>query len=318
MVLFNHYSNMEIDEILKNIQYRSIADIDSNFLLNEKEGYIFRGQSNGNSKQHSSWKISSSFYRAYGSHFMTFTSYLLSIIDLINDPEDKKYRYEKLDNIKSLSSKEQLYLLQHYGIPTCLIDFTKDPKIALFFAMANIMYSSSFISDGEAIKNLNFDANRYLSVFQVNTNLLKEEPFNIEQMNYEKIFDNKYEISQYHPTVNIALDPVQEISDKNLLSNLDKQRGCFIFFDSSNYDIDLIQYLQEVLDDAKKNENKNITLDGPIITEHQFYLQDLITNDDKSLIHYVTKTLKITGKSLFDDIQGFRYDLNYQPYMWQF
>ncbi|WP_146041088.1 FRG domain-containing protein, partial [Vibrio vulnificus] len=65
---------------------------------------------------------------------------LLPEIDL---EEYKKQSFQILDdfydNLRTLGSQELsfesiAYLAQHYGLPTDLIDFSYDPKIALYFA----------------------------------------------------------------------------------------------------------------------------------------------------------------------------------------
>lgn len=54
----------------------------------------------------------------------------IDILDVFN---------EKLDELgsKKLSLNSVAYLAQHYGLPTNLIDFTADPKVALYFACSS-------------------------------------------------------------------------------------------------------------------------------------------------------------------------------------
>lgn len=92
-------------------------------------GYVFRGQSDA------SWPLTSSLERILdpvwdqpGFNFKKFEDYTLKLFS------GKFHLYA--DHAISLSSKlEQLALMQHYGAPTRLVDFTQSPYLALYFAM---------------------------------------------------------------------------------------------------------------------------------------------------------------------------------------
>ncbi|NCD43417.1 MAG: hypothetical protein EOL88_15205 [Bacteroidia bacterium] len=180
--------------------------------------------------------------------------------------------------------------------------------------MSSVHYPSHFLSDGNAKKNLCFNNNRYISVYQVNIDILKKLIPKLDSLTDDNIkyYDNQFEICEIYPSLNLAYDLYPESGSNNILYNLEKQKGCFIFFDSASYKIDLLSYIEETID----YNNQNNVSTNPIVIEHQFFLQDLIANNKNSLIYYITKEKKITGKNLFDDIQGIKYDLNYAPLMW--
>lgn len=295
-------------------EYHSIEEVKQSFPTEKIDGTIFRGQSNGAGIKQENWKIESSFNRIYPNGEPTFREFLITAQDLLFDNNINEYKYHKIPNLKSLSHLQKIYFFQHYGIPTCLIDFTKDPIIALFFAMSSVHYPSHFLSDGNAKKNLCFNNNRYISVYQVNIDILKKQIPKLDSLTDDNIkyYNNQFEICEIYPSLNFAFDLYPESGSNNILYNLEKQKGCFIFFDSANYKIDLLSSIEETID----YNNQNNTSTNPIVIEHQFFLQDLITNNKNSLIHYITKEKKITGKNLFDDIQGIKYDLNYAPLMW--
>lgn len=80
---------------------------------------IFRGQANHD------WKILSSACRLTGNEDLATYN---KIIDVA------RIRGHDRHNGKLLSDLEILTIMQHYQIPTCLIDFTTDPLVALWFA----------------------------------------------------------------------------------------------------------------------------------------------------------------------------------------
>ena len=90
----------------------------------EGKKLLFRGHAD------SDWKVAASGYRRLGEN-ATPTTFNNSIKRLIDNARlrglDKKDGMEMLD-------LELLAELQHYGAATCLIDFTENPLIALWFA----------------------------------------------------------------------------------------------------------------------------------------------------------------------------------------
>lgn len=92
-------------------------------------GYVFRGQSD------SSWPLTSSLERIldpvwgdHGFNFKKFEDYTLKQFS-------GKFHLYADYAINPGSKLEQLALMQHYGAPTRLVDFTQSPYLALYFAM---------------------------------------------------------------------------------------------------------------------------------------------------------------------------------------
>jgi hypothetical protein len=88
--------------------------------LSDNQAYFYRGHSN------LTWKLSPTIYRKIewiqNEHNM-FREILLR-------------NYEDFINTKS--AFEKLTIMQHYGIPTRLLDITKNPLVALYFACSNL------------------------------------------------------------------------------------------------------------------------------------------------------------------------------------
>ncbi|SDC30745.1 MULTISPECIES: FRG domain-containing protein [unclassified Candidatus Frackibacter] len=84
-----------------------------------KKNIIYRGQAN------KTWGLLPSIYRE---------NYYI-------DKEKEIYKSIRRHNFKEFKTQEQflneIIHMQHYGIPTCLLDWTKNSLIALFFAVSN-------------------------------------------------------------------------------------------------------------------------------------------------------------------------------------
>ena len=90
----------------------------------EGKKLLFRGHAD------STWKVAASGYRRLGEN-ATPTTFHNSTKRLVD--EARLQGLDKKDGMK-MPDLELLAELQHYGAATCLIDFTKNPLIALWFA----------------------------------------------------------------------------------------------------------------------------------------------------------------------------------------
>ncbi len=94
-----------------------------------KNKFVFRGQANA------SWPLASSLERMLkpvweqdSFDFKKYEDYTLKMFS-------GKYHLYSSDLTKPVSKLEILALMQHYGAPTRLVDFTQSPYLALYFAM---------------------------------------------------------------------------------------------------------------------------------------------------------------------------------------
>jgi hypothetical protein len=96
--------------------------------------YVFRGQSN------SSWGLKSSFERAAED----IDPERWPILEHNMLLEFKRHAHHFVRHVpKDNSLVEWLAIMQHYGCPTRLLDFTRSAYIALFFAVANASNDSA-------------------------------------------------------------------------------------------------------------------------------------------------------------------------------
>src|SRR3569833_1880983 len=99
--------------------------------LNElPNSYIFRGQASAD------WRIESSLERTLGKLWSPANAAKFEEYSL--DRFRPKFHLYDGENIEPVSRLAWLALMQHYGAPTRLVDFTESPFVALYFAMETL------------------------------------------------------------------------------------------------------------------------------------------------------------------------------------
>ena len=117
--IINITSLEEYVYVIRRLQDLRVSEID-------EDGYFFyRGQVNCNSR------LLPSLYRN------------------INKKEKEKYYWERFyadryTELKGMSNFERLAIMQHYGVPTKLLDITQNPLVALYFACEDILNDPNF------------------------------------------------------------------------------------------------------------------------------------------------------------------------------
>jgi hypothetical protein len=97
-------------------------------------GWVFRGQ------RKIDWNLDTSFRRFCHNHNVEFSVGVFE--QLLNDYIRSISNFKLRSFEKKMSLFEKMAFAQHHGLPTLLLDWTKSPYIALYFAAADLLRSN--------------------------------------------------------------------------------------------------------------------------------------------------------------------------------
>jgi hypothetical protein len=171
--------------------------------------YIYRGHSDEN------WRLQSTLERILGNKFETesekYENYALNMF------KSKFHLYDKF-NDKPETKLEWLSIMQHYGVPTRMIDFAVSPYIALYFALEN---ASKTAGKSFAIYAIDYRELQKKSLAYIKE---KDKTINIEYNDIPYKQDDLFNdiIDRYSYEILWVIEPT--------ISNLrlDRQSGCFL------------------------------------------------------------------------------------------
>lgn len=266
----------DIEEI--NIKSASeMFDVISNELINRNNNLVFRGQIN------EEWKLESTLMR-----------YINGIVELKlpqNERLDKqiisKLAISRLhDNFKKnliinndlteekIENTNLWEYGQHFGLPTPLLDWTKSPFIALFFALGNKLISEE--GKSHCIHVLNIDMIQHLN---------KEILDKIRPKN-STVLQSETQLNEQYPT----LDIITKVSSIN--KRLSYQQGLFTHLEFYNS-------IEVWLNIITKELTKSKT--GPfILKKYTFPTTEL----ERIKILDKLDAMNINYRTLFPDIEG--------------
>ena len=250
---------------MKEVEVQSIEELIER--LNDlPNNFIYRGHSNAE------WSLQSSLERIIGSKWSAeeatkFEEYSIAQF------QSKFHLYDR-ENVKPDSKLAWLSIMQHYGVPTRLLDFTESPYVALYFALE--AYSPQTCADF-AVFALDYTAIMEKSIEHIR---LKDVKFNETRSSvYEKqdqIFDDVVD--------RFAYDIAWIAEPKQLNARLDRQAGSFLV--SGNRSL----RIQDVLDSEKYAD----------VSIFKFRVShDLYTG-----IFALLRKMNLTSKSLYGDLDG--------------
>jgi len=307
-----------ITEIISNITWEEfIEKTDSDNPINSD--YIYRGQSNSFTfpEDFIEWDVVSSFNRVYTKKNFKFNQFLSQQLEEgLFKANYANYEFVKRTCLDKSDLITRLYFLQHYGIPTCLIDFSHNPLVALYFSLTSLKGHRFRVNTVDGFPAI-YPNDCHISITQINHKILREV-LEIKEINHRSN-DLFLEYEQYSKDLSqnewaylgIDLSPINKVNQEVNNYNLKAQEACFLLYDNSETNgKDLISFLEEY---CLKNE---ISLPEPLIKIYKIKYNCLykpirqLQPDYVPVFKYLENE-NITGRELFNDFQGIKYDFNF-------
>lgn len=245
-----------------------IGDADSLIrALNElPNSFVYRGHAD------SRWRLESSLERVLGENWSAERARKLEdySLELFNS---KFHLYDK-ENKSPTSKLAWLSLMQHYGVPTRLIDFTESPYVALYFALE--AYDPASGTD-LAVFAFDYSCLMERSIQQIRASGIRfDETRQSMHSKRDQIFEDVVDQS----SIDIAW--VTEPQEMNVRQ--DRQVGSFLLSGNRSKKIEDV-LASQVYDDVKLLK---------FVIHHELY----------PAIFALLRKMNITSKSLYGDLHG--------------
>ncbi|MFH0791331.1 MAG: FRG domain-containing protein [Candidatus Omnitrophota bacterium] len=201
--------------------------------------------------------------------------------------------YQEVKDCDPQTQFEWLCILQHYGIPTRLLDWTKCPYIASWFAL----YFS------------NINSNESCAIWAINKNWCKHHALSrIKSIKKYRTLSDNVDLSRdeyfkvlfsFHekgdPFFVYPFEIPQRFKDKGGFERMKNQKGIFL---CAGNDIDFRENLHF-------NSGSNSTPDEIIEQRENYIIKFVIKNKQKKEILDDLKSKEITHKYLFDSLDQY-------------
>ena len=228
--------------------------------------FIYRGQANAE------WEIQSSLERTIGDSWSKETAKRFEDFSLIQF-QSKFHLYDR-ENIQPDSKLAWLSVMQHYGVPTRLVDFTESPYVALYFALES--YSPHSKNDFSVFA-LDYTATMEQSLEEIRK--MDSGFTETRQTLHDKrdaVFENVVDRFSY--------DILWVTEPKQMNTRLDRQAGSFLLSGNGGIKIDSVIHSPPY----KGVAFTKFTID------HSLYAS----------VFALLRKMNITSKSLYGDLDG--------------
>ncbi len=242
------YNQINIDEKLRDrkSQNYSIVTLESWSQLKgifgqELTQWVFRGQ------QDCKWPIQPFLFRKCGHWECVSAEEILDTFWL------EARNFDEIKRINPQTKFDQLCIMQQYGVPTRLLDWTEDPYIAAFFAFYELIFS---LEGYCAIWAINRKWCKDSALKLINSILSNQNIDDTTVLTSDAYFDKLFKENHSQGFV-LPIDPPK------LFDRIIKQRGLFLFQSQSGLSFEdnlLGEYNQIGIVESKKEIEERISL----------------------------------------------------------
>jgi len=250
---------------LKTHRLETIEDVIRN-LCELPNNYIYRGHANAE------WSLESTLERLIGPKWtkdaaQKFEQYSLQVFQ-------SKYHLYDRENVVPDSKLAWLSLMQHYGVPTRLLDFTSSPFVAIYFAVEAYDHRSG---DDLAIFAIDYSALMQMSVRFIsdkdNSFTKTREEVALQQ---DEVFTSIVDRFSY--------DIAWVTEPRQLNVRLDRQSGCFLL--SGNRGVKIADILSSA------------------VYEDCAFTHFILPGELYESLCALLRKMNINSKSIYGDLQG--------------
>lgn len=272
------------------------------FRLNQRfmSNFVFRGQGN------SDWQLKTSLARMVENHHPSYIDKKLPAIYEHKMMEEFKWKYpsyEKLNIPKPDEAIEWLSLMQHYGSPTRMLDFSYSMYVALFMAIDGSFFQKSAIwaINENVLTAKVFE--KYRSEYSVNSVSSSElNAYTYKDAN--ESINNRFIVRNTNETVKHFL-----YLTRPHLSNerINRQQGLFII--PSSIEVDFIDILKGYFNNSFTG---NMEFDDVVkMSDSHHYAQDSVSVLKIEIplklkygISNVLRQMNISSETMYPGVEG--------------
>lgn len=234
--------------------------------------YIYRGHSD------SSWFMQTTLERGADSKFSK--EFAEKYERYSKDEFLARFHLYDKENISPETHLEWLSVMQHYGVPTRLLDFTTSPYAALYFSLET--YDTSTRPD---IALFCID---YTALMEKSLGLISKEDNNFRESRdsirgkQDKIFDEY--VDRFNRNILWVTEP------QRLNARIDRQAGCFLVSGNKG---------KKIIDLIESEEYKEVDM-----------LKIIYPGNKIESIFALLRKMNISGKSIYGDLNGLEKSLS--------